>query len=508
MQADFLVVGSGSGGAAVARRLADAGAEVLLLEAGPPGFDVPELDDPTRWVSLTGGPWDWGHVYAPAPAVMGRAIPIPRGKVLGGSSSTNAMMWYRGHPADYDDWDRQAPGWTFAECLPAFRACEDWEGGESPLRGAGGPLRITRSPDPHPVAAATLDAAVELGLPRIDDPNGESPEGAALANFNIAHGRRWTAADGYLKPILAAPNFRLLTGARVTGLRFAAGRARAVVYRHDGREQIAEARRGIVLAAGAIETPRLLVLSGIGPEADLARLGIPAVVIARDVGANLQDHPLVRAVNARARQPLPPPRENGGGTIFNWRSDPALDRPDLHAFPIASRSGTPAVAERYGLAGDLFALGVGVMRSHSRGHLTVLTADPDGPLEIQPNFLGDRRDLDALCRAVEWAQALFETRAFEPLFAGHTAPDRRLTSKAEIEAFVRIACSTFFHTCGTARMGADDRAVASPRLSVNGVDGLWIADASVIPVIPSCNTHAPVTMIGERAAGFILEDAA
>lgn len=498
--ADYVIIGSGSGGAAVTRRLVDAGAEVCLIEAGPAGWDVAELADPTAWVGLARGRHDWGHDYTPTPAVLGRVIPIPRGRVLGGSSATNAMMWYRGAPADYD-W---GPGWSFADCLPAFRACEDWQGGASHLRGAGGPLRITRSSAPHPVARAIIDGAAQLGIPVIDDPNGPDNHGAALANLNIWAGRRWTAADGYLRPILTAPNLTLHLNSRALRVLFAGDRACGVAHLVDGVPAETHATRGVILCAGAIETPRLLTLSGIADEADLHRLGLPCRLAAPGVGQNLQDHPLLRALNFRAKRPMGPTQDNGGGAILNWKSDPALAAPDLHAFPIQNRSGVPAILDHYGLSGDLFAFGTGLMRSHSRGYLRVLTPDPDGPLDIQPNFLADPRDLPPLMQAVRDLMDLAETPAFADLFAGFAAPDRRL-SGADLESFVRRACSTFFHTCGTARMGSDPDAVTDHRLAVHGLRGLWVADASVIPTIPTCNTHAPVTMIGERAAGFLLE---
>ncbi len=500
--ADYLVIGSGSGGAAVTRRLVDAGAEVCLIEAGPAGWDAPELADPTAWVRLAKGRYDWGHDYAPTPAVLDRVIPIPRGRVLGGSSATNAMMWYRGAPADYDSWGE---GWGFADCLPAFRASEDWQGGASALRGVGGPLKISRSADPHPLALAMIAGAAEMGIPVIDDPNGPDNHGAALANLNIAGGRRWTAADGYLRPILSAPNLTLCLESRVLEVLFAGDRACGVAHLVGGQRVETMASRGVILCAGAIETPRLLTLSGIAEEAELRRLSLPCRVAARGVGQNLQDHPLLRALNFRAKRPMGPTRDNGGGAILNWKSDPALAAPDLHAFPIQNRSGVPAIIDHYRLSGDLFAMGAGLMRSYSRGYLRVMTAEPDGPLEIQPNFLADPRDLPPLMRAVRDMMDLAETPAFDDLFEGFAAPDRRLND-ADLETFVRRACSTFFHTCGTARMGSDPDAVTNLRLAVHGVRGLWVADASVIPTIPTCNTHAPVTMIGERAAGFILED--
>ncbi len=549
---DYIVVGSGSGGAAVTRRLVDAGAEVLLIEAGPAGWNAPELADPTAWVSLTKGRYDWGHDYAPTPAVLNRVIPIPRGRVLGGSSATNAMMWYRGAAADHD-W---GPGWTFADCLPAFRASEDWQGdpqpdttpppnpnplpnpnpqpdrapptaplrsttnrqdpnsppslsvlrSRNPLRGTGGPLRITRSPDPHPLALAMIEGAFQLGIPVIDDPNGPDNHGAALSNLNIANGRRWTSADGYLRPILTAPNLTILLETHALEVLFQGDRATGIAYLTRGQRHETRATRGVILCAGAIETPRLLTLSGIAAEPDLKRLGLPCRIAAPGVGQNLQDHPLLRALNFHAKRPIGPPRDNGGGAILNWKSDPGLKNPDLHAFPVQNRSGVPAIIDHYGLTGDLFAIGAGLMRSHSRGYMTILTTDPTGPLHLQPNFLSDPRDLPPLMQAVTDMMDLAETPAFRDLFAGFAAPDRRL-STPELETFVRRACSTFFHTCGTARMGTDPDAVTDLRLRVQGAQNLWIADASVIPTIPTCNTHAPVTMIGERAAGFILEDA-
>ena len=500
---DFVVIGSGSGGAAVTRRLVEAGAEVLLVEAGGDGRDAAEVTDPTRWVSLAGGRFDWGHAYAPEPATGGRRIPIPRGRVLGGSGSTNAMMWYRGHPADYDRWEALGcPGWSFADCLPAFRACEDWAGGESALRGAGGPLRVGPPADPHPLALAMIEAAAAMGLPVLEDPNGPSNEGAALANLNIHEGRRWGPAEGYLEPILSAPGLALALETRALGLVVRGDRVAGVRLAHGGAVQEVTARRGVILAAGALETPRLLMLSGVGPEATLRGLGLSVVVDAPGVGENLMDHPLIRAVNFRARRPLPGPRDNGGGAILNWRSDAGLARPDLHALPVAGRSGTAEViaAQRVPETG-VFAIAPGLMGSKSRGRMRLTSADPEAPLHIEPGFLSHPDDMAAVRAGVRFVLEL----ARQPALAALT--DGPVAAMDDIEGFVRLACSTFFHVCGTARMGGDPEAVTDPRLRVLGLDGLWIADASVIPEIPSCNTHAVVTMIGERAAGFILEDA-
>lgn len=505
---DYIVVGGGSGGSVVARRLAERGdATVLVIEAGPSDRGVAEIEDPSKWVSLGRGGYDWGHDYAPTALVNGRTIGIPRGRVLGGSSSINAMLWYRGHPSDYDAWEEAgARGWSFADCLPYFKRTEDWEDGETRLRGAGGPMRIERSHDPHPLAWAMIEGAAELGLPIIDDPNGDSNEGAALSNLNLSGGRRWSAARGYLQPVERHANLTVLTESLALRLGFERGRCVAVHHLVDGRTQETRAEREVILALGAIGTPRILMLSGIGNPSALGGLGIDTVAALPGVGANLQDHPLIRAVNFRARAPLGPPRDNGGGSMINWKSRPTLAKPDLHAICIQGRSAVPEVAAEHDLNGDVFAIAPGLMGSKSIGYLRLFDASPTGRIEIQPNFLSHPDDLAALVTAVDFVMDIVATSAFAQLFAGYAAPPRRL-NKGETIDFIRTACSTFFHTCGTCRMGDDDGAVVDPRLRVRGIDGLRIADASVIPVIPSCNTLAPVLMIAERAADFIRLDA-
>jgi choline dehydrogenase len=488
---DFIVVGAGSGGCPVVRRLIDGTeATVLLIEAGEAGLGVEEIDNPAEWVPLGRSRFDWGYNYAPAPHAHNRVIGIPRGKVLGGSSAINALMWYRGHPRDYDVWhEAGATGWRFVDVLPYFKRAEDWEGGETPFRGAGGPLKITTSRNLHPVAQAMMDGAPEVGIPVIDDPNGPSNEGAAPSNFNIADGRRWSSATGYLLPIIAHERLTVLTGSLTTGLIIERGRC--VGVRHQVGGQIVETRAtgAVVLAAGAFDTPRLLMLSGVGAAGELRRLGIPVVADLPGVGRNLQDHPLVQACVFRAARPLGPKIDNGGGTMLNWKSRPGLGQPDVHAFPVQGNSAEQPLRRRFDMSGDVFSFGFGLMHSRSVGHMRMLTAEPGGPLEIQPNYLAEPSDLEALGAAYRTMMALAATKPCRDLIAGIAAPDRPLRDD-EIAEFIRDGLSTFFHPCGTCKMGVDD-----------------IADASVIPVIPTCNTHAPVTMIGERAADFLMENA-
>jgi choline dehydrogenase len=531
---DYVIVGGGSAGCVVASRLAAASpdATVLLIEAGPDGRGVAQVVDPPSWTKLAGTALDWGYAYTRTDAVAGRAIGTPRGRVLGGCSATNAMQWDRGHPADYDAWETAgAAGWTYAAMLPYFRRSEDWEGGATPRRGAGGPMRITRPPEPHPIAAAMVEGAAELGLPRLDDANAGETGGAALANLNIAQGRRFSVVDGYL-PAWAPPpapgqvpvgawtrapdppaNLTVLTGSTALRLGFSdgrdgsglGGRCSSVFHRVRGSLRQTRARTAVVLTLGAFGTPELLVRSGIGDPADLDRLGLQVHLALPGVGRNLQDHPLVMGLNFRARDRLGLTRDNGGGAIMNWRSSRA-DRPDLHAFVVQGRQAYPDAAKRYGLNGDadVFAVSPGLLRPRGVGRLTVrdLSATGSAAVELESGFLTERADVDALVEAVDTVSELAATAAYRELIAGPVMPRGRL-SRAEKVEFVRENCSTFFHPCGTAAMGVGPDAVVGPDLRVHGLDGLYIADASVIPVIPCGGIQAPVIAIAERAADLI-----
>lgn len=500
---DVVVVGAGTGGCVVAGRLAAAGLSVLLVEAGSSDQEHPAIADAGAWVSLLGGPCDWGHAYAPGPHIDGRVIPIPRGKVLGGSGSINAMLWNRGHASDYDAWVRAgAAGWDFASVLPFFRRAEDWEGGETGLRGAGGPLRIETPRDPHPIALALLAGAAELGLPVLADANGPDNTGAALANLNQRGAKRWSVVDGYVRPLAGNPNLTVLTGSTALGLLFEGGRC--VGLRHAVGTGIVEtrARREVVLALGAVGTPCLLMRSGIGDPADLARLGIAVRVALPGVGRNLQDHPLLMGMNFSVSAPLGPIRDNGGGAMLNWRSRDGLAAPDLHAFVVQGPHAGPEVAAGSDLSGNVFALSPGLMGSTSVGFLRLEGAEPGAPVTLQPNFLAEARDREALVRSIDTILDIAGTAPFRDIGAAPLTPRGRL-GRADAEAFVRRACSTFFHTSGTCAMGVSSESVVDPALNLHGVAGLRIADASVIPVIPACNTQAPVVMIAERAAAWI-----
>jgi choline dehydrogenase len=524
---DHVVVGGGSAGSVVASRLAAAQPEatVLLIEAGSDGRGVAQIVDPPQWTKLCGTSLDWGYSYCPTQHVAGRTIPVARGKVLGGCGATSAMQWFRGHPDDYDAWERAgATGWNYAALLPYFRRSEDWEGGASVHRGGGGPMRVTRPADPHPIASALVEGAAELGLAKLGDPNSGETCGAALANLNIAEGRRFSVVDGYL-PAWAPPpapgqvpvgawtpapeppsNLTVLTGSTAVRLGFGPGRrCDAVFHTVRGTLRRTRARTGVVLALGAFGTPELLIRSGIGDPAALRALGLDVVAALTGVGRNLQDHPLLMGMNFRAKRRLGLTRDNGGGAIMNWRSSRAR-RPDLYAFVVQGRHAYPEKAARYGLAGapDVFAISPSLVRPAGQGRLTVRDVAKCGPaaVEIDSGFLRERQDVRALTEAMDTIMDLAATAAYADLVDKPLMPPGRL-SRADKEAFVRENCSTSFHPCGTAAMGSGENAVVDPRLNVIGVQGLRIADASVIPVIPAGGTQAAVIAIAERAAALI-----
>jgi choline dehydrogenase len=527
---DYVIVGGGSAGSVVASRLAAAqpAAAVLLIEAGSDGRGVAQIVDPPQWTKLDGTALDWGYRYTPGTAVAGRAVPVPRGRVLGGCSATNAMQWFRGHPDDYDAWERAgAPGWNYAALLPYFRRSEAWEGGPSAQRGGDGPMRVTRPRDPHPVASAMVEGAAELGLAKLDDPNSGDTEGATLANLNIAEGRRFSVVDGYLphwapppapgqvpvgawtSPPPPPPNLTVLTGSPAVRLGFGSGpggpRCDSVHHLVRGTLRRTRASAGVILALGTFGTPELLVRSGIGDPAALRALGLAVTAALPGVGRNLQDHPLLMGMNFRARHRLGLPRDNGGGALMNWRSSRA-SRPDLHAFVVQGRHAYPDAAARYRLAGDpsVFAISPGLMGSVSKGCLTVRDATRTGPdaVEIDSGFLTERADVDALVEAMDTISELAATAAYAGLIDQPLMPPGRL-SRADKEAFVRQNIATFNHPCGTAAMGTGPDAVVDPGLRVIGVDGLHVVDASVIPVIPTGNTQAAVVAVAERAADLI-----
>ena len=494
---DVIVIGSGSGGAVVARRLVDAGASVCVIEAG--GIDEnPAIHDPGRLWELWGSPDDWAYTTVPQPGCNGRTLDIPRGKVLGGSSCLNGMIYIRGHPSDYDAWAAGGcEGWGYDDVLPLFRRSEDFSRGESEYHGVGGPLRVTADYEPHPLLAAVLEAAQEIGIPRNDDHNGPTQDGVGYCHLLVKDGIRQSQTVAFLRPVLDAPNLSVLTGTRVRRLLLERGRCVGVDL--GGTELRAE--QEVVLAAGTIESPKLLMLSGIGPAAELARVDLDVAVDLPGVGENLHDHVLSPVVCSSVR----PVQSVVPGTIplhlhlfARSRGDlPAPDTQPLFFHVPAYLPGMEGPPDGFTLLGAL-------VRPDSRGRLTLASADPDAPPLIDPAYLTEEADVDALVWSLEQVREISRTGALADWLGEELYPGPGVTTAEDVRNYIRDTAITYHHQVGTCRMGADELAVVDPQLRVRGVDGLRIADASIMPNVTAGNTHAPTTMIGERAADLVV----
>ncbi len=505
---DYIVVGGGSAGCVTASRLAGAtDARVLLLEAG--GDDGhPDLHDPLHWPDTLDGPACRRYATVPQAGTAGSVHSWPRGVVLGGSSAINALIFARGHPSDFAAWAKAAgSAWGYSALLPTFKAMEDFAGGADDYRGVGGPLHVS-TPAPgrrHPTAEAFAAAAEAQGFPFVPDINGATMEGVGWADLTIRDGRRVSAAKAFLTPAAAAENLRILLDAPAVQLLIEHGRCVGVRYLHNGQPVDIRAEREVILAAGAIESPKLLMLSGIGPADVLRQHGIAVAVDRPEVGRNLQDHLLIGGIVYRRKGSAPESLYNRSEIYLWWRSRNGLDGPDLmlhqHTRPFAL--GDCGIAPE-----DGYSILPGLARPHSRGTLGLASADPQAPPVIDPAYYSDERDLDALVRSVDICRAIGEDPAYGGLCGEEVFPGPAVRGKAAVAEFVRRCTHTFFHPTSTCRMGADDDAVVDPELKVNGIDGLRVADASVMPVITSANTNAPSLLIGWRCAELIARSTA
>jgi choline dehydrogenase len=492
---DYVVIGAGSAGCVLANRLsADPQSRVLLLEAGGPDAN-PLIQVPGQWTSLLGTELDWNYATEPEPGLGGRTVKWPRGRTLGGSSAINAMAYVRGHRACFDAWAAEAgPAWSFREVLPYFRRLEDNSRGASDYRGAGGPLAVSDTADPHAGHLAFLEAARESGFqasPTWDFNGAQQERGAGFYQKNIRNGRRHSAAAAFLTPVLARPNLTVWSNARVRRLLFTGSRATGVEIIRAGAVERVRIAREVVLAAGVIESPKILMLSGVGPADALKGLGIPVQVDLPGVGANLHDHPRV-SVRWASRQPLPASAVTAGLFAYSERGR-ALEPPDLHFY----------VGRGLAAVDQVITMTVALGQPRSRGSLRLRSADPLAAPVIRANYFGDPTDLDALLDGVRLAQSLAAARAFAALRGAPTDPDASARTPDDLRAFVRRTADTMFHPVGTCRMGTGHDAVVDPQLRVRGVEGLRVADASVMPTVVNSQTHAACVMIGERAAEFM-----
>jgi len=497
---EAIVVGAGSGGAVVARRLVDAGVGVCLVEAGGPD-ENPAIHEPARLFELWDSAADWGYRTLPQPACDGRRLHWPRGKVLGGSSALNGMIYVRGHRSDYDTWAYLGnPGWAYCDVLPVFKRSEDFDRGPSEYHGAGGPLRVITRYEPHPVIADVVAAAQEAGIPLNDDHNGPEPDGVAFCQLTIRDGLRDSAAAAFLRPVLDAPNLAVLTGARARRLLFDGLRCTGVEIARDGRLESLRVEREVILCAGTIESPKLLMLSGIGDAGELRPLGVEVRAHVPGVGRNLHDHVLSPVIFGAAK-PVPPPvrgLQQLHGHLF-WRSRPGLVGPDIQ--PLFFH--LPMYLE--GMAGppDGFTLMAGIIRPASRGSLRLVSADPEAEPALDPAYLSCDVDLETLVTCIEFCRELGRQPALATWGPTELYPGESMRTRADLRDYVGRTAITYHHQVGTCRMGVDELAVVDPELRVYGVDGLRVADASVMPLVTSGNTHAPTMMIGERAAELV-----
>ncbi|HEU5102789.1 MAG TPA: choline dehydrogenase [Roseiflexaceae bacterium] len=515
---DYIVIGAGSAGCVVAARLSEnPRTTVLLLEAGGPD-DRPEIQIPYAAWSLQGSDVDWAYLTEPQAQLGARRIAWPRGKLLGGTSSINAMVYMRGHPQIYDGWLAAGnAGWGYADLLPLFKRSERQARGADEYHGGDGPLDVADQRDANPLSCAFVDAARELGYPINDDFNAAEQVGFGFYQVTQRQGQRWSAADAFLKPAMARQNLHVAIQAQATRLLFEGRRAAGVAYIQHGETREAHASGEVILCGGAINSPQLLLLSGIGPADDLRALGIPVIADLPGVGQNLQDH-LDVAVAFRCTEPISlgtlyaaaeieyryfrkgPLASNGPEAGGFLKTRPQLPAPDLqfHFSP-----GWSVGFGTHRPAGHGFSLWPALVLPESRGSLRLRAADPLAPPLIQPNYLAAEPDIAVIVQGVQIARELAATRAFAPFVGEAIQPGAELRSDEEIRAYIRASASTVYHPTGTCKMGLDPLAVVDSQLRVHGVDGLRVADASIMPAIVNGNTNAPVIMIGEKLAELI-----
>ncbi len=517
---DYVVIGAGSAGCVVANRLSSSGNEtVLLLEAGPADGSL-FIRMPAAFTYVIGGSrFDWGYQTVPEPHLEDRRIPCPRGRVLGGSSSINAMAFVRGHPADFDGWaEHGLPAWSFAHCLPYFKKLESFSRGGSHYRGEHGPLEVTAPDFSNPLCEVFLAACGQAGFPASDDTNGQQSEGFGVMDQTIHRGRRVSAADAYLHPFRGRPNLAIRAHCLVTRVLFDGDKAVVgVEYQRDGRVTQARARREVILCAGAINSPQVLMLSGIGNARDLGALGVDVVADLPGVGNGLQDHADV-SVTQICTKPVTTTSafqlhrkallglewllfKTGLGATNHFetagyiRTDATLRRPDIQiAFLplLASPDGTaPAAAHGYQAS-------VMLLRPKSHGRVKLRSKEPRDSPEILFNYLESPADIDTLRAGVGQLRRIFAQPAFDPYRGPEVLPGDGVRSDDEIDGFVRQTAKSTHHPCCTCRMGIDEAAVVDEKGRVRGVDGLRVIDASIMPTITSGNINAPTIMIAEK----------
>jgi choline dehydrogenase len=505
---DFIVCGSGSSGSVVAGRLAEnPNVDVLLIEAGGDD-DVPSVMEAAQWPLNLGSERDWAFLGQPNPHLNARSLPLSMGKVLGGGSSINALGWARGHKNDWDFFASETgdTAWSYESVLNLYRRIEDWHGAPDPkYRGTGGPVFVQPAPDPSPIAPAMLEGARSIGLPTFENQNGRMMEGdggASIFDLLIRDGKRQSMLRSYTFPYMDRRNLTVLTHALVTRLTLENERATGVEISYDGKVHRISAGLEVVLSLGAIHTPKVLMLSGIGDQVELQRLGIPLVQHLPGVGQNFQNHFAIGCI-WEYEQPLAP-RNSASEATFFWKSDPGLDTPDLQGCQVEVPFASPEMAARFTLPADSWTLFGGVARPKSRGRIRLTGANPLDPIQIEENALSHPDDLKAAMVCVELCREIGNSVPLRPFTKREVMPGN--LKGAALENFIRDAASTYWHQTCTAKMGRDSMSVVDANLKVYGIENLRVADGSIMPRITTGNTMAPCVVIGERATQVIRID--
>jgi choline dehydrogenase len=505
---DFIICGSGSSGSVVARRLAEnLDVSVLLLEAGG-SDDVPSIIEAGQWPANLGSNRDWAFQAQPNPHLNGRSIPMNMGKVLGGGSSINVMIWSRGHKNDWDYFASEAgdPAWKYESVLNIYRRIEDWHGAPDPkYRGTGGPVFVQPAPDPNAIAPAMLEGARSVGIPTFENQNGRMMEGAggcSIMDVRIRDGKRQSVFRSYTFPYMDRPNLTVLTHALVTRITFAGKRATGVECIYNGKTHRISAGLEVVLSLGAIHTPKVLMQSGIGDEVELARLGIPLVQQLSGVGQNFQDHLSIGCI-WEYQKPLAP-RNNASPATFFWKSDPSLDTPDIQTCLGEVPFTAAEMLAKYNVPAGSWSMVGGIVRPKSRGRIRLTGPNPLDPLQIETNMMSHPDDLKAATACVQLCREIGNSAALRSFAKREVMPGN--LKGADLEKFIRDSVSTYWHQTCTAKMGRDSMSVVDAKLKVYGIENLRIADGSIMPRVTTGNTMAPCVIIGERAGEILKAD--
>jgi choline dehydrogenase len=503
---DYVVVGAGSAGCVVAARLSeDPEVRVAVVEAGSrqiPSAVERDIETPWHWGLVQNSVVDWAYESVPQAHLGGRRLPEPRGRMPGGTSNLYALMHIRGHRSDYDNWAYNGcPGWGYDDILPYFQKSENQDDETNPTAGKGGPLAVASAArEPSPVSAAFIEACVELGFERTSDFNGPQMEGTGWHHVNIKDGTRHSMEEAYLYPALDRDNLTLIDSAPATRLLFQGRRCTGVRIHRNGVSETVAASREVILCAGAIDSPKILMLSGIGAGERLAAMGIPVLVHAPGVGENFHNHVLVPVICVASRT-IPPPRQNMSEAALFYKSEPGWPGPDMqmafvHGDPNQVASDQPP---------SVMVMLPGVVRPQSRGWVRLSSPDPLAPPLINPNYLDCAADFERLTEGVRLARRLYGSAALGGWVQSEVVPGSAVPDEA-LGDYVRRGAESYHHQAGSCRMGMDALAVVDARLKVHGIEALRIADASVMPAVPSGNCHAGIVAIGEKAADMIKDD--